>query len=150
MTGASELHDLIKPYLLRRTKEVVLKDLPKKSDLVMYHGISKVQKKLYKAILTKDISKAVCKWILCLKFLSYSLKTLRLNIGVSNWKIALYSVVYLNHMLLFVFQVFLTQIDQVEVPLHSWTFLCSSGNVSIILICLMVCKSYVHWYISFD
>lgn len=54
--GASELHDLLKPYLLRRTKEVVLKDLPKKSDLVMYHGISKVQKKLYKALLTKDIS----------------------------------------------------------------------------------------------
>ncbi|XP_022305018.2 chromodomain-helicase-DNA-binding protein 1-like isoform X2 [Crassostrea virginica] len=54
--GASELHDLLKPFLLRRTKEAVLKDLPKKSEIVMYHGISKVQKKLYKAILTKDIS----------------------------------------------------------------------------------------------
>ncbi|KAK3102784.1 hypothetical protein FSP39_013885 [Pinctada imbricata] len=54
-SGVSELHSLLKPYLLRRTKEAVLKDLPKKSDIVMYHGISKLQKKLYKAILTKDI-----------------------------------------------------------------------------------------------
>ena len=56
-TGASELHDLLKPFLLRRTKEAVLKDLPKKTEIVMYHGISQVQKKLYKAILTKDISR---------------------------------------------------------------------------------------------
>ncbi|XP_048779718.2 chromodomain-helicase-DNA-binding protein 1-like isoform X2 [Ostrea edulis] len=54
--GKSELHEVLQPYLLRRTKEAVLKDLPKKSEIVMYHGISKVQKKLYKAILTKDIS----------------------------------------------------------------------------------------------
>jgi SNF2 family DNA or RNA helicase len=55
--GLKELHSLLKPYLLRRTKEEVLKDLPKKSEIVMFHGISKLQKKLYKAILTKDISK---------------------------------------------------------------------------------------------
>jgi len=55
--GIKELHSLLKPYLLRRTKEEVLKDLPKKSEIVMFHGISKLQKKLYKAILTKDISK---------------------------------------------------------------------------------------------
>ncbi|XP_062607988.1 chromodomain-helicase-DNA-binding protein 1-like isoform X1 [Saccostrea cucullata] len=54
--GTSELHEVLKPYLLRRTKEAVLKDLPRKSEIVMYHGISKVQKKLYKAILTKDTS----------------------------------------------------------------------------------------------
>jgi SNF2 family DNA or RNA helicase len=44
-------------YCQIRTKEEVLKDLPKKSEIVMFHGISKLQKKLYKAILTKDISK---------------------------------------------------------------------------------------------
>ncbi|XP_076113824.1 chromodomain-helicase-DNA-binding protein 1-like isoform X3 [Mytilus galloprovincialis] len=55
-SGMKELHSLLKPYLLRRTKDEVLKDLPKKSEIVMFHGISKLQKKLYKAILTKDIS----------------------------------------------------------------------------------------------
>ncbi|XP_076450689.1 chromodomain-helicase-DNA-binding protein 1-like [Babylonia areolata] len=49
-----ELHNLLKPYLLRRTKSGVLKDLPEKSDVVLYHGLSKLQKKLYKAILMKD------------------------------------------------------------------------------------------------
>ncbi|GFR78435.1 chromodomain-helicase-DNA-binding protein 1-like [Elysia marginata] len=50
-----ELHDLLVPYLLRRTKAEVLKDLPEKRDIVLYHGLSAVQKKLYKAILTKDL-----------------------------------------------------------------------------------------------
>ncbi|XP_070199132.1 chromodomain-helicase-DNA-binding protein 1-like [Littorina saxatilis] len=49
-----ELHRALKPYLLRRTKSGVLKDLPGKSDVVLYHGLSKLQKKLYKAILMKD------------------------------------------------------------------------------------------------
>lgn len=93
-TGASELHDLLKPYLLRRTKEVVLKDLPKKSDLVMYHGISKVQKKLYKALLTKDISKAAGKLISCFNILVLFFLTFRLkywNIMIENCAVVLMS-----------------------------------------------------------
>ncbi|KAK0060448.1 chromodomain-helicase-DNA-binding protein 1-like isoform X1 [Biomphalaria pfeifferi] len=50
-----ELHQLLAPYLLRRTKDMVLPDLPEKSDIVLYHGLSSLQKKLYKAILVKDI-----------------------------------------------------------------------------------------------
>lgn len=93
-TGASELHDLLKPYLLRRTKEVVLKDLPKKSDLVMYHGISKVQKKLYKALLTKDISKATGKLISCFNILVLFFLTFRLkywNIIIENCAVVVMS-----------------------------------------------------------
>ncbi|KAL3857047.1 hypothetical protein ACJMK2_011746, partial [Sinanodonta woodiana] len=56
----SELHKLLKPYLLRRTKSAVLKDLPKKSEIVIYHGITKLQRDLYKAILTKDIDLFDC------------------------------------------------------------------------------------------
>lgn len=93
-TGASELHDLLKPYLLLRTKEVVLKDLPKKSDLVMYHGISKVQKKLYKALLTKDISKAAGKLISCFNILVLFFLTFRLkywNIIIENCAVVVMS-----------------------------------------------------------
>ncbi|XP_041366763.1 chromodomain-helicase-DNA-binding protein 1-like [Gigantopelta aegis] len=50
-----ELHTLLQPYLLRRTKVDVLKDLPEKAEVILYHGLSKLQKKLYKAILTKDL-----------------------------------------------------------------------------------------------
>lgn len=51
----SDLHDLLVPYILRRTKANVLMDLPEKNDVVLYHGLSALQKKLYKAILKKDI-----------------------------------------------------------------------------------------------
>ncbi|XP_014777205.1 chromodomain-helicase-DNA-binding protein 1-like isoform X1 [Octopus bimaculoides] len=51
--ATSELHQILKPFLLRRVKESVL-DLPNKSEVVLFHGLSALQKKLYKAILTKD------------------------------------------------------------------------------------------------
>ena len=46
---------MLKPFLLRRVKAEVVKDLPQKSEVVLYHGMSAVQKKCYRAILTKDI-----------------------------------------------------------------------------------------------
>ena len=55
IVDASELHKLLQPLLLRRTKTVVLKDLPEKSEVILTHGISKLQVKLYKAILMKDM-----------------------------------------------------------------------------------------------
>ena len=54
---AKELHDLLKPFLLRRIKAEVVKDLPKKSEIVLCHGMSALQKKYYKALLTKDTCK---------------------------------------------------------------------------------------------
>jgi hypothetical protein len=53
----AELHDVLKPFLLRRIKAEVVKDLPVKSEVILYHGLSDVQKKYYKAILTKDLGK---------------------------------------------------------------------------------------------
>ena len=32
-----------------------MKDLPTKSEVILYHGMSALQKKYYKAILTKDL-----------------------------------------------------------------------------------------------
>ncbi|XP_030059898.1 chromodomain-helicase-DNA-binding protein 1-like isoform X2 [Microcaecilia unicolor] len=50
-----ELHSLLQPFLLRREKADVAVDLPKKMELVVYHGMSVLQKKYYKAILMKDL-----------------------------------------------------------------------------------------------
>nr|XP_006819816.1 PREDICTED: chromodomain-helicase-DNA-binding protein 1-like [Saccoglossus kowalevskii] len=52
---AKELHSILQPLLLRRVKSEVVLDLPKKSEVILYHGISDIQKTYYKAILTKDI-----------------------------------------------------------------------------------------------
>nr|XP_040136151.1 chromodomain-helicase-DNA-binding protein 1-like isoform X2 [Ictidomys tridecemlineatus] len=52
---ASELHNVLQPFLLRRVKAEVAKELPKKTEVVIYHGMSALQKKYYKAILMKDL-----------------------------------------------------------------------------------------------
>ncbi|XP_048669828.1 chromodomain-helicase-DNA-binding protein 1-like isoform X7 [Marmota marmota marmota] len=53
--SASELHNLLQPFLLRRVKAEVATELPKKTEVVIYHGMSALQKKYYKAILMKDL-----------------------------------------------------------------------------------------------
>ncbi|XP_055020875.1 chromodomain-helicase-DNA-binding protein 1-like isoform X2 [Boleophthalmus pectinirostris] len=52
---AAELQRILEPFLLRRVKSEVALDLPKKTELVLYHGMTALQKKYYKAILTKDL-----------------------------------------------------------------------------------------------
>lgn len=52
---ASELHKLLQPFLLRRVKAEVATELPKKTEVVIYHGMSALQKKYYKAVLMKDL-----------------------------------------------------------------------------------------------
>lgn len=52
---AQRLHELLKPYLLLRRKTEVLKDIPVKTEVVLSHGISKLQARIYKGILMKDL-----------------------------------------------------------------------------------------------
>ncbi|KAM6938744.1 chromodomain-helicase-DNA-binding protein 1-like [Lycodopsis pacificus] len=52
---AAELQSVLEPFLLRRVKSEVAVDLPKKTELLMYHGMSALQKKYYKAMLMKDL-----------------------------------------------------------------------------------------------
>lgn len=53
-----ELHWILKPFLLRRVKSEVMGELlPSKSEVILYHGLTELQKKLYKAILLKDSGK---------------------------------------------------------------------------------------------
>ncbi|XP_068449073.1 chromodomain-helicase-DNA-binding protein 1-like isoform X2 [Clinocottus analis] len=53
-TLAAELQKILDPFLLRRVKSEVAVDLPKKTELLLYHGMSALQKKYYKALLMKD------------------------------------------------------------------------------------------------
>lgn len=55
MFPAVELQNVLEPFLLRRVKSEVALDLPKKTELVVYHGMSALQKKYYKALLLKDL-----------------------------------------------------------------------------------------------
>lgn len=48
--------------MLRRVKSEVAVDLPKKTELVVYHGMSALQKKYYKAVLMKDLGEASTLW----------------------------------------------------------------------------------------
>lgn len=50
------LHELLKPLLLRRTRNEVLGDLPEKSDLLLFCGMTQLQREQYKALLMKDTS----------------------------------------------------------------------------------------------
>jgi superfamily II DNA or RNA helicase len=58
-----ELHDMIRPCLLRRTKAEVLPFLPPMVQIIIPISMSVVQKKLYKSILKKNpqLIKAICK-----------------------------------------------------------------------------------------
>jgi SNF2 family DNA or RNA helicase len=53
---AQKLRDLMKPFFLRREKAVVIKDLPPMHEIGVPTGMTNVQKRLYKAILEKNMS----------------------------------------------------------------------------------------------
>uniref|UniRef100_A0A671SS59 Chromodomain helicase DNA binding protein 1-like n=1 Tax=Sinocyclocheilus anshuiensis TaxID=1608454 RepID=A0A671SS59_9TELE len=52
---ADELHRVLQPFLLRRVKAEVAAELPKKTELVVFHGLSALQKRYYKAVLMRDL-----------------------------------------------------------------------------------------------
>ncbi|KAJ5606354.1 hypothetical protein N7510_009135 [Penicillium lagena] len=56
------LHDMIRPFFLRRTKAEVLPFLPPMVQIIVPVSMSTVQKKLYKSILSKspELIKAIC------------------------------------------------------------------------------------------
>ncbi len=50
-----QLHKLLRPFMLRRLKADVEKSLPPKSELILFTGMSEVQRTLYKNILRRNI-----------------------------------------------------------------------------------------------
>jgi SWI/SNF-related matrix-associated actin-dependent regulator of chromatin subfamily A member 5 len=51
----SQLHKILRPFMLRRLKVDVEKSLPPKHETILFTGMSKMQKKLYKDILMRDL-----------------------------------------------------------------------------------------------
>ncbi len=48
--SASYLHRLVKPFLLRRTKELVTPELPPKTETILMEGLTPVQEQLYREV----------------------------------------------------------------------------------------------------
>lgn len=51
----SQLHKILRPFMLRRLKADVEKSLPPKHETILFTGMSAMQKKLYRDILIRDI-----------------------------------------------------------------------------------------------
>lgn len=51
----SQLHKILRPFMLRRLKKEVETSLPPKHETILYTGMSAMQKKLYRDILIRDI-----------------------------------------------------------------------------------------------
>ena len=52
----SQLHKILRPFMLRRLKADVEKSLPPKHETILFTGMSVMQKKLYKDILLRDVT----------------------------------------------------------------------------------------------
>ena len=50
-----QLHNILRPFMLRRLKKEVAKGLPPKTETLLMVGMSKMQKQLYKKLLLRDI-----------------------------------------------------------------------------------------------
>jgi len=55
----AELHQLLRPFVLRRVKADVLGEMPPKRELTFYAEISPLQRYLYRALLLKDVAALV-------------------------------------------------------------------------------------------
>ena len=51
----SQLHKILRPFMLRRLKADVAKGLPPKTETILMVGMSKMQKQLYKKLLLRDL-----------------------------------------------------------------------------------------------
>jgi ATP-dependent DNA helicase len=55
----TKLHHILRPFLLRRVKEDVEIDIPKKQEKVIYTGLSETQHKYYNAIMSKQFEQVL-------------------------------------------------------------------------------------------
>jgi chromodomain-helicase-DNA-binding protein 1-like len=53
---AAELHALLRPFVLRRTKDDVLDELPPKREILVYAPLTPLQRHLYRALVVRDLA----------------------------------------------------------------------------------------------
>jgi ATP-dependent DNA helicase len=58
----SNLHTILKPFLLRRLKKDVIKNLPLKKEFIIYGNLTSIQSELYKNALYKSLRQSVLKF----------------------------------------------------------------------------------------
>lgn len=51
-----QLHRLLRPFMLRRLKSDVAKNLPPKKEVFLYVGLNSLQKEVYRSILKRDVN----------------------------------------------------------------------------------------------
>ncbi|EPR57830.1 SWI2/SNF2 ISWI-like SANT [Toxoplasma gondii GT1] len=56
MKIVTRLHRILRPFMLRRVKKEVLKEMPPKKELLLVVPLSAMQKQLYKDLLTKNVA----------------------------------------------------------------------------------------------
>ncbi|CCH40674.1 Lymphoid-specific helicase [Wickerhamomyces ciferrii] len=71
----NNLHTILKPFLLRRLKKDVIKNLPPKREYIVYGSLTSKQSELYKHALFKSLKKSILKF------------ALEEHIGVNNLKL---------------------------------------------------------------
>ena len=54
-TMVSQLHRLLKPFMLRRLKKDFAKCIPPKKETLLYIGLSEMQRNLYRKVLERDM-----------------------------------------------------------------------------------------------
>ncbi len=54
-----KLHDILAPFMLRRLKQDTKLDLPPKKEVYVYCPLSKMQRDLYKLLVTKNVSRSI-------------------------------------------------------------------------------------------
>ncbi|CDR94270.1 SNF2 helicase, putative [Babesia bigemina] len=55
LTIIARLHEILRPFMLRRSKKDVLTDMPPKNELLLMIPLSAMQKRLYKELLRKNV-----------------------------------------------------------------------------------------------
>ncbi len=85
----AKLHKILRPFLLRRLKTDVASDLPPKKEMLLYVGMSDVQRNVYKQILSKDMDALNGMHFLALIFSSEDTHTQNMFLGFESrfgWK----------------------------------------------------------------
>ncbi|KAI5959634.1 IRC5 [Candida pseudojiufengensis] len=83
-TLIKNLHTILKPFILRRLKRDVVKDLPPKKEYLIHIPLSELQKKIYRDALNHNLQKGLIESNLK-EFLEYNHKKLFENYDVDNF-----------------------------------------------------------------